>query len=436
MPNLNSLMTGGCFGRLRSSDPPITVPAWTSMMSSRNPGQLGFYGFRNRRIGEYGGKWIATAGAVKVDRAWDILSRMGKRCCVLNVPQTYPVKPINGAMVSSFLTPGNDSDYTYPRSLKAEIEAATDGYMIDCENFRTEDKQQLLQQIHAMTHKRFEAATHLWTQHGPWDFFMVVYMGPDRIQHGFWKYVDPGHRKHEPGNPLADCIKDYYKLLDDQLGRLVAMCGPDTRVILVSDHGAKRMEGSLNVNDWLIREGLLTLKEEPRGVARFDEDNVDWSKTVAWAWGGYYARIFMNVAGREPRGVVAPGEYESVRDELIGKLQGIPDDTGRLMDTRALRPQDLFRGPHVDEAPDLLVYFDDLLWRAGQDVGHEGLYSFETEIGPDDCVHDYDGIFAMSGGGCQTNGELTGLQLMDVAPTTLAALGVGADKSMEGSAVT
>jgi len=435
MPNLGRLMSEGVYGRLRSTDPPITVPSWCSMMSSRSPGALGFYGFRNRKRGTYDGKWIATSRAIHVDRVWDILSRNGKRSCVFNVPQTYPVKPIHGAMISSFLTPGNDSDYTYPKSLKAEVERVADGYMIDCENFRTDDKGWLLKQIHTMTRKRFAVAKYLLGEKGPWDFYMMVYMGPDRLHHGFWKYTDPTHRKYEAGNEFESCMRDYYTMLDEQLGEIIELSGPGALVMVVSDHGAKRMDGSLNVNDWLIREGLLTLKKGADGVTRFSEDDVDWSRTVAWAWGGYYSRIFMNVEGREPEGIVAPAEYESVRDDLIRRLEAIPDHTGRVMDTRALKPEELYPGTPVGDAPDLLVYFDDLYWRAGQDVGHDSIHSFDTEIGPDDCVHDYDGVFVMSGAGVGVRGELQGLNVMDVAPTVLEAMGLSVPGDMEGTAV-
>lgn len=435
LPTLDRLMRDGVHGPLRSTDPPITVPAWSSMLSSRNPGQLGFYGFRNRRVGEYEGKWIATSQAVKVDRAWDILSREGKRCCIINVPQTFPIKPLNGEMISCFLTPGNDSDYTYPRGLKEEVERVAGGYIIDCEGFRTEDKGALLEQIHRMTEKRFRVAEHLLCERGPWDLFMLVEMGPDRMAHGFWKYMDPQHRKHEPGNPFQDAIRDYYRLLDRQLGALCEAAGPDATVMLVSDHGAKGMEGSVNLNDLLVREGLLTLRQPPEGVTRFEERNVDWSRTVAWGWGGYYGRVFINLSGREPLGTVAPGEYESVRDDIIRRLKAVPDDTGRTMQTRAFRPQDVFTGPRVDDAPDLFVYFDDLNWRAAQDVGHDGLYSFDTEIGPDDSVHDYDGIFVLSRPGERGESEVGGLHCMDVAPTMLRELGVEVPPEMEGKAV-
>ena len=431
LPNLTKLANQGLAGPLRSSDPPITVPAWTCMVSSKNPGQLGFFGFRNRRVGEYDGQWIATGAAVRVNRLWDILSAAGKRCAAFNVPQTYPVKPLNGVMISSFLTPGTDSEYTYPADLKADIERIAGGYKIDCENFRTDDKAALLEQIYEVTDKRFAVAKYL-LQREAWDFFMMVYMGPDRIQHAFWKFHDPQHRKFEPNNPFPSAILDYYKHLDEQLGELANLAGDDAAIMVVSDHGAKRMEGSFNINDWLVEQGLLRLKQRVDGPVKFSADLVDWPKTVAWAWGGYYSRIFINVRGREPQGRVAPRRYERVRDNLIRRITQITDDQGRVMNTRALRPQDLFTGPYLDEAPDLLVYFDDLSWRAGQDIGNDSLYSFETEIGPDDAVHDYDGIFVLSLPGEQRGERVEGLHLMDVAPTVLKLLDVNIPSDFEG----
>ena len=433
LPNLRQLTHQGIAGPMRSSDPPITVPAWTSMVSSQNPGRLGFYGFRNRKPGTYDSMWIATSAAVSVPRLWDILSNKGRRCAVLNVPQTYPVTPLNGVLVSSFLTPGTDAEYTYPPGLKDDLDRVTGGYMLDCKNFRTDDKTRLLEQIYQMTDKRFAAAKYLLQQE-TWDFFMMVYMGPDRLQHGFWKYCDPQHRKFEPGNPFENTLLDYYKHLDDQLGQLANMAGEDAAIMVVSDHGAKRMEGSFNVNDWLIQQGFLTPKAPLDTVTEFCADQIDWAQTTAWAWGGYYSRIFLNVAGREPQGMVTPAEYESVREELIRRLGQITDDRGRIMNTQALRPQELFNGPYVDEAPDLLVYFDDLYWRAGQHLGNDSLYSFDTEVGPDDAVHDYDGIFVLSLPGEQ-RGQKVHRQLMDVAPTALKLLNIQIPANFEGTSV-
>ena len=154
------------------------------MMSGYDPGQLGIYGFRNRKDHSYDGYVIANSSSIQVDRVWDILSRIGKRVILVGVPQTYPVRPINGYVVSDFLTPSTQSPYTYPPELKAEVQQVSDGYVFDVENFRTDDKAALLQRIYEKTRKHFAVAKHL-LRTKPWDFFMMVEMGVDRIHHGF-----------------------------------------------------------------------------------------------------------------------------------------------------------------------------------------------------------------------------------------------------------
>jgi predicted AlkP superfamily phosphohydrolase/phosphomutase len=431
MPNTSALLDRSTFGPLRSTDPPITVPAWTSMFSSVNPGGLGFFGFRNLRKGTYDGKWIATADAVHVDRVWDIASRHGKRCCILNVPQTYPPRPLNGALVADFLTPNTDSEFTYPASLRDDVQSLSGGYMLDIDGFRTEDKNRLLSDIYRMTDGHFAVAREMLSREA-WDLFMYVEMGPDRLHHGFWKYADPTHIKYEPGNKFETCLIDYYRHLDEQLGELLSLAGDDTSVVLMSDHGTKRMDGNFHINDWLREEGFLQLKEKPDRVRDIKPDLIDWRHTIAWAWGGYYARVFMNVEGREPEGLILQRRYKGVRQDLIERLEAATDHTGRRMNTRALRPEDIYTGEHVADAPDLLVYFDDLYWRAGQDVGHDGLYSFDTEIGPDDAVHDYFGILAVHEAGQQGTSALGEAKAVDVAPTILNLLGIEAPRHFEG----
>lgn len=434
LPHLNALRQRGCWGELRSSDPPITVPAWTCMLTSHNAGNLGFYGFRNRRPGGYDTDWIATNAAVKSPRVWDYLSQAGLSCCAHAVPQTFPVKPLNGMLVADFLSPSADSEFTYPSSLREELHRVCDRYQIDVEGFRTDDKAALLEQIHLVTEKHHTAVKYLLEQK-QWDFFMSVEMGPDRIQHGFWKYVDPAHPKYEPGNPFQTSLADYYARLDEQLGEVLELVGRDALVMVVSDHGAKAMQGSLNLNDFFIQEGLLVLNQEVAPGSRLKPEVIDWSRTRAWGWGGYYARVFLNVAGREPEGTIPAADYERVRDEVAALIEAIPDDQGRPMQTRAYRPAELFTGAYVDQAPDLMVYFDELNWRAGQDLNNPVMYSFDTEIGPDDAVHDYNGIFVMAGPGVEAAGELTGLQLMDVAPTVLHHLGQPVPADFEGKTV-
>ncbi len=133
---------------------------------------------------------------------------------------------------------------------------------------------------------------------------MMVEIGPDRIHHGFWKYSDPAHRKHEPGSPHQNAILDYYKYLDQELGEILSLIDDTTITVIVSDHGAQAMEGGVCINEWLIQEGYLTLRGKPPGIVSLARAKIDWPRTVCWGEGGYYSRIFFNVKGREPQGIV------------------------------------------------------------------------------------------------------------------------------------
>jgi len=142
--------------------------------------------------------------------------------------------------------------------------------------------------------------------------------------------------------------------------------------------------------------------------------------------------VFLNIKGREPQGTIAPGDVERVREDLIARLKSVPDHEGRPMNTQVVRPEDVYSGPYVHEAPDLQVYMDDLYWRLGQDIGHEELYTFDTEIGPDDSVHDYYGIIAAHLPGDHQLTLRQPTHLMDIAPTVLELLGLPVPPHMEG----
>ncbi len=202
LPNLSRMIDEGIYGPLSSSIPCITVPAWTSMLSSKDPGMLGFYGFRNRADHSYDRMNIATGNAIHEKRVWDVLGEAEKSSIVVGVPQTYPIKPINGYLISSFLTPSTDRQYTYPNELRYEIDHVLGGnpYDVDVPQFRTEDKDFLLRQIQEMTEKRFEVIKYLLKEK-PWEFFMFVEIGLDRLHNVMWKFWDPAHHKFEPCNP-------------------------------------------------------------------------------------------------------------------------------------------------------------------------------------------------------------------------------------------
>jgi predicted AlkP superfamily phosphohydrolase/phosphomutase len=433
LTNLDALMAHGMWGELRSCHPPITVPAWSSMMSSKDPGQLGLYGFRNRRAYTYDDYAFATS-CLQHDRVWDILSHAGKQVILLGVPQTYPPPPVNGYVVSCFLTPSRHSPYTYPPALKSEIERVANGYVLDVEDFRTADKRALLQRIDEKTRKHFRVARHLLTTK-PWDFFMMVEMGPDRIHHGFWKYFDPEHPRYEMGNEFEDAIRAYYRMLDDEVGELLACVDPDTLILVVSDHGAKKMDGGICVNEWLLRQGYLRLREYPERPTPIGAQLIDWGATRVWGDGGYYGRLFLNVKGREPQGRIAAHDYERVRSDLIAAIAAIEDPQGRNIGSYALRPEELYCAT-TGVPPDLMVYFGDLNWRSVGGVGFNSVYAVENDTGPDDANHDWNGICIMRDGRRDAGGvRLEGLQLMDVAPTILQHFGVPVPPDMLGTAI-
>jgi hypothetical protein len=190
--------------------------------------------------------------------------RSGKKVAVVGVPQTYPVKPVNGWLTSGFLAPDTSVDFAYPKALKAEVLEKVGDYIFDAKDFRTDEKDRLLKQIYALMHNRFDVAKYLMTTK-PWDFFMMVEMGVDRMHHAFWKYVDRTHPKFEPGNPYENVMREYYKAVDDRIGELLSLVGDETAVFIVSDHGARPMYGGLCVNQWLIQEGLLVVRDKLDG---------------------------------------------------------------------------------------------------------------------------------------------------------------------------
>jgi len=435
LPTFSQLAAGGTWGRLASSIPCITVPAWTSMLSSHDPGTLGVYGFRNRADRTYSAMTTADNTAVKVKRVWDYLGDAGKRSLVVGVPQTFPPRPLNGDMVSCFLTPGLESEFAYPALLRQEVLQRSPDYLFDVRGFRTNDKARLHQTLLDMTDKQFRLVEHLMTTRD-WDFSMYVNIGVDRVHHGFWRYHDPQHRLHEPDSPFANAIHDYYVLMDDWARRLIEIAGDDTLVLIVSDHGVKRMDGGICVNEWLWRNGWLALKTSPQEgvITPLEKLEVDWTRTKAWASGGYYGRVFLNVQGREPQGIIPQAAYEATRDELAAALASIPGADGERLDTQVFKPEQIYAEVN-GVAPDLMAYFGNLHWRAVGSLGHGRHTTLENDTGPDDANHAQHGMFILYDPNARGAGQVEGHQLMDIAPTLLQRMGVKVPREMQGKII-
>lgn len=428
LPNLDSLRSRSQWGRLESVVPPITVPAWACMMSGKDPGRIGVYGFRNRTAHDYSSLKTTDSQTIREPLLWDILGSVGMRSILIGVPPSYPVKPVRGIRIGCFLTPSTDGDdWINPPSLAGELTGKIGKYQVDVPDFRSEDKDRLLKEIFELGHRQFDAAEYLLANK-PWEYFQLVNIAVDRMHHAFWAGFDPKHRKFQPGNRFQTEMLRFYKEMDERIGRVLKYADDQTLVLVVSDHGAKRIDGGVCINEWLIREGLMTLKAPiPDKPTAYAKVGVDWSKTKVWGEGGYYARIFINKQGREPEGQVSAEEYESFRDRLADKLRAIPDDAGRPMPTLVFKPEEIYsevRGI----APDLLVHFGDLHWRSIGTVGHGAIHTMDNDTGPDDANHAQHGIYLLSGPGVKA-GNTEG-HLLQIAPTLLAGLGKRIPKDM------
>ncbi|MGO9919770.1 MAG: alkaline phosphatase family protein [Isosphaeraceae bacterium] len=431
LANIRRLMDAGAYGRLESVVPPITVPAWMCLATSQDPGSLGVYGFRNRVDHSYGGLSIATSRSITEPAIWDQLAREGKRSIIIGLPPGYPPRRINGLSVSCFLTPDTEKNvFTHPADLSQEIRQLVGHYPVDVQGFRTDDKAWLRDQIFAMSRIQFQVVRHLM-QTKDWDYFHFVDIGLDRIHHGFWKYHDQEHVLHEPDSPFRTTVHDYYRHLDEEIGRVLDLVNDETIVLLVSDHGAQRLDGGFCVNEWLVREGLLVLKSYPKEVTPFAKLEVDWEQTKVWSEGGYYARVFLNVKGREPQGAIEPSEYEPFRNRIKAKFEATVDTQGKPLGTLVFKPEEIYHEVR-NVAPDLIVHFGGLYWRSIGGVGYPTIHILENDTGPDDCNHAQFGAFILAAANNPLRGELTGARLLDIAPTLLELGGYEIPAAMQG----
>ena len=427
-------MQRGMWGDLASITPPITVPAWACAMTGKTPGQLGIYGFRNRKDTSYDGLSIATSGCDQRARGLGRARFQG---------------PAFAADRGSAVVPASEGVprlarglFPYPalRQVVGVPGRARDGdrrragggndYIFDIADFRRAGYDIVLEQVFQMTERRFRVGRKLAAEK-PWDFFMLCEIAPDRLHHVFWQHWDPRHPLYEAGNKYETTFQDYYRFLDVEVGKLLEVLPEDAITIVMSDHGARPMMGGFCFNDWLAREGYLALAAQPSHVMPIKDVAIDWSQTVAWGDGGYYGRLFLNVKGREPEGIVEPSRYEEVRDELTARLEAAPGPDGTPLGTTVLKPQDVY--PEVrGVAPDLIVYFGDLAWRSVGSVGNRSIYTYENDTGPDGANHDRNGVWAMAGLPGQATGEVTGLSLVDVGPSILSLYGIDAPEGVVG----
>lgn len=437
LPNLRRMMEEGAYGPIKSTIPPITSHAWLVSESSRNPGEIGWWDFHYRRDFSYGEPNLINSKVVEVMTLYKILPRQGKRVAVINVPVSFPPPKIpNSYCISGFMTPDVDSQFTYPQELKQEITELFGEYIIDAStpemNFRKMDKDKVLKRICDMDTQRFEILKH-FIKTKDCDYILCVIMGTDRMPHLFYRYFDENHVRYTPNSKYSIALHDHYVFCDRNLGEIREMRDDDTAIIVHSDHSVQRLDGRICLNDWLVQEGYMNLKEPITELTPFRKavDKIDWPNTLAWAK-GYTGSLYLNLKGREAQGAVDPADYDKVLDELSERVKAITSPDGSKLDTTTYKRKDIHHGKYAQYGPDLFISFDRDRWNIDEQLGHSSIYSYDTSLGPDDGGHGPYGFFVMVGAGVSALGKLEGIDLLDVAPTVMHLMGLPVPEYMEG----
>ena len=481
LPNISRLIERGGFGVLRSTIPVHSPTAWASFITGLNPGQHGVFDFAQREADGYELR-VVRADQIPGKSLWRLLSDEKKRVAVINVPMTYPPEPVNGFLLSGLGTP-DYSIYSYPPEMTAELNGA--GYRVNKKFFFVPDRlDEWLQDIHEITEIRGRTTVRL-LQKEPWDFAMVVFRNSDEICHFFWHHLDETHPDHDPDAPprYKNAILDLYQHIDKWVGEIVAVAGEKTNFIVMSDHGAGPLYKDVFLNEWLIEKGWLILKETPTGrgslenlarktgltranisdkLTRMDLHRVevvikkllgdrikvlprderpeftsaiDWEHTSAYSM-GYYGQIFINLRGREPLGIIEPGEeYETLRDEIARQMLEIVDtEDGRKVVDRVYKKEELYHGEFLDDAPDLLAIMRNLTYitRMGYEFAAERGIFFRKPYTAESGSHRLEGILVAAGPDIARQKELPDFEIQDLTPTVLYLMGCSIPTYMDG----
>lgn len=485
LPHLAGLIRQGVRGPLRSVPNLNSYAAWTTFQTGKNPGKHGVFWFYETVPGSNETRFVNGA-QVRDARFWELASDGGQQVGVINVPMTYPAKPLNGFMIAGMDTPDESSaDLVYPPDLDQELRRVG-GYRIDTNILgyaRSGRWQQALDATRQVIEERARAASHL-ARSRPWDLFVVVFTALDRVQHAFWQ--EP-RATEESGDPrqASDIVRQFYALLDAKIGELINAAGPEANVLLCSDHGmGLNPMSNLYLQPWLESLGLFHPTEASPGgrwqslsnqllrraaaaadgllskrlrrrimswlpggraklVNRLHQSPCDWSRTQAY---GDYIRpgIWINLRGREPHGIVEPGpEYEALRDRIIKALSACRDAaTDGPIVHGVYRREEVYHGPYLDKAPDIHIDWN-------YDIACSG-YRYENEAGETITVGDQadmverrningdhrpDGIWLLSGPNIR-RGQTLAATIADLAPTLLYALGLPIPTDMDGQPLT
>jgi predicted AlkP superfamily phosphohydrolase/phosphomutase len=466
LPNLRRVVTEGVRGVLHSTIPPVTPAAWTTFLTGLDPGRHGIIDFERYDPLTNRLALNSTRSLDHVRNIWQILSHRGYRVGAINIPMTYPAIPVNGFMVSGFETPGANSHFVYPAELKGDILARWPDPTLRTKWRRKAFGGERLFAANldylARSFHQGAAMTRYLGDRFAWDVLMTVLKLTDNLQHKTWRHIDARWRDREPRRyrMVRECFREVDRAVGDMLDYASSH---GARVMIASDHGHGSLEGKLQPNLILMHWGYLHLRgggERGRTRAKSVLDRwlgrrkkfapvddvlrdlaVDFSRTRACVMhAGMAAFVYINLQGRQPCGIVPPGDYERLRDELRDRFLGaecrVRDPRGGevALFSAVHKPEDLY-GCSRAEAP----WMPDLIL-----IPHRPLAAVRKVRGTDvvrwlpyrriEGTHRPEGVFMACGPGIRRGGTVE-LGLIDCAPTILAAVGCPVPNEMQGRVV-
>lgn len=480
LPNLAKMIQKGSWGNLTSTIPHNTPCAWPSFMTGKNPGKHGVFHFFGSKTDGYEG-YLVNAKSIRAKTLWQLLKASGKKVGLVDIPLTYPPEPVNGFLVAGIPLPSTANIFTYPPHLYSEL-------IRECGDFPHEDNlvrlfysgrpSEALRELYAFTENRLRATLYLMSRY-EWDFFMVVFRGTDFIGHYGARFsnADYCQRHSDEAAKYGQVIPQYYEAIDRAIGKILENLDDDCSIIIMSDHGIGCLDKNFYVNKWLMDEGLLRLKrfrklrgyhltiiqysiyrilqkmklqilanllpkslaEKRIGIPRIKinthpSTRIDWKKTKAYSlWTSGEGIIRLNVKGRSPEGIVEAGaEYEEMRNHIINRLYAIkdPEAGGKRVIQKAFKREELYKGPYVEEAPDILFLMDETGYSSWSDLDSEAtlLCNDRDFFGP----HHLEGMLITKGKDLTEGVELKDARIIDLAPTILYLLGLPVPDDMDG----
>lgn len=466
LPNVQRVFAQGAHGVLRSTVPPLTAPAWTSFQTGVNPGKHGVFSFQ-RRLGATMERAFINSTAIRAPRLWHWLAQHGLTSGVINLPITWPPQPMPAGsyVVTGMLTPSTDSPFTDPPELADELRAMS--YVCDLRILLherdvhsaagvTSIAQDLLEVL-----RRREVATFKLLAERPTDALVVVFETPDRLQHYAWQAIAELLAGEIASTPLHQAVEACYRELDRVVGRLLdEAASPDTHVFLVSDHGFGPLRRRFHVDQWLAEHGWLAYaggkaavrqrlrgplrrvrRLLPRALVRRGRRTfavsriINWPQTRAYSGAAMEHAVYINLQGREPEGVVAPTEFDSLRREVAQALLAARDEQNGRDEPVVLATylrEALYHGPYVEEAPDLLFSLAQG-YEPTSELSPGGAWSDASREGAG--IHQPAGILMMAGPGVIPGARLPDQDMVDVLPTILYTLGLPVSTALDGSIV-